>query len=289
MTKALALAFVFVLLVSIVAGIQLVVPVTANFNPFPPSIPSPILSVQSPENGSTYPELLPIKFTVIHNRLFESQVIYVSFPINFWIDGYPMPFPYSNIKETVIDGDPVTHHYSLLVDCHPSAGKHTLVIKVTIAAQYYSPVSVISPPIYFSIDAAPTISLLSPEPKIYNKTDVPLTFTISESVTWMAYKLDSQANVTITGNMTLTRLCEGTHNLTVYAKDTIGNTATSGTVHFTVHNQTEPNPPVQPQQSDQQRGFLGSALPMEYGYAIFGAVAAAITATTGYYFYKRRK
>lgn len=41
--------------------------------------------------------------------------------------------------------------------------------------------------------------------------------------------------------------------------------------------------------SDQQPGFLGSTLPMEYGYVIMAAVAVAIAATTGYFFYKRRK
>ena len=38
-----------------------------------------------------------------------------------------------------------------------------------------------------------------------------------------------------------------------------------------------------------QRGFLGSGLPMEYGYAIAVVIIVTITAATGYLHYKRRK
>jgi len=93
--------------------------------------------------------------------------------------------------------------------------------------------------IYFTINSPPSISIQSPQNKTYDTTDIPLNFTVDESVLWIAYSLDEQANVTITGNTTLTELSEGSHSLVIYAEDTAGNTGVSKTIIFRV---TEPFP-----------------------------------------------
>jgi hypothetical protein len=62
---------------------------------------------------------------------------------------------------------------------------------------------------------------------------VPLTFTVNEATSWMGYSLDNQANVTITGNTTLTGLASEPHNVIVYANDTYGNMGSSDKVYFT--------------------------------------------------------
>ena len=80
----------------------------------------------------------------------------------------------------------------------------------------------------------PTISIVSPENKTYTVSNVSLTFNVSETTSWMAYSLDGQANVTITGNMTLAGLSDGMHSLVVYAKDTVGNTGASETIRFNI-------------------------------------------------------
>ena len=80
----------------------------------------------------------------------------------------------------------------------------------------------------------PTISIVSPENKTYTANNVSLTFTVSEPTSWIGYSLDGQANVTITGNTTLTGLSDGSHNLIVYAKDTAGNTGASETIRFNI-------------------------------------------------------
>jgi hypothetical protein len=96
----------------------------------------------------------------------------------------------------------------------------------------------------------PTISIVSPENKTYTINYVALTFTVSESTSWMGYSLDAQANVTITGNITLIGLSEGSHSLRVYAKDAEGNTGTSETIYLSVKTQqSEPQRP-EPQQSE---------------------------------------
>jgi hypothetical protein len=48
----------------------------------------------------------------------------------------------------------------------------------------------------------------------------------------MGYCLDGKTNVTITGNITLTGLANGLHNLTIYANDTIGNMGNSENINF---------------------------------------------------------
>ena len=94
--------------------------------------------------------------------------------------------------------------------------------------------------VYFTIQTTPpdttppTISIVSPENKTYDTTDIPLTFTVDESVSWMAYSLDGQANMTITGNTTLSGLSDGSHSLIVYAKDTAENTGASEIIYFSI-------------------------------------------------------
>jgi hypothetical protein len=80
----------------------------------------------------------------------------------------------------------------------------------------------------------PNITILSPGNTTYTVHDVPLTFTVNETASWMGYSLDKQANVTIADNTTLTGLLDGSYQMVVYANDTFGNMGSSGTVYFTV-------------------------------------------------------
>jgi parallel beta-helix repeat protein len=89
-------------------------------------------------------------------------------------------------------------------------------------------------------DADITVKILSPTSGLHQKSlneatkDIPLRFTVNKPVSWMAYSLDNKANVTIAGNMTLTGLIEGSHNLVVYVKDAEGKSYSSDWVYFKV-------------------------------------------------------
>jgi N-acetylneuraminic acid mutarotase len=127
-------------------------------------------------------------------------------------------FGIAAINETfyVIGG----HTYNFLGDFAPSA-----------VNEQYTP---------FGYGIVPFV--VSPETnKTYVGRDVPLTFTLGKTASWMGYSLDGQDNVTITGNTTLSELPNGAHNITVYATDQFGNTGASDTVYFNV-NVPEPFP-----------------------------------------------
>jgi len=81
---------------------------------------------------------------------------------------------------------------------------------------------------------APSIKVLSIADKLYDTNSIPLDFTIDEPASQIAYSLDGQENITITGNITLTGLTNGDHDLTIYVTDETGNVGSSETIHFTI-------------------------------------------------------
>ncbi len=87
-----------------------------------------------------------------------------------------------------------------------------------------------------------TFKILSPTNTTYTTTSVPLEIFLNVQTSWIAYCLDGQVNMTITGNTTLTGLPDGMHRLVVYTTDSVGNTAASETIHFTTEA-PEPFPP----------------------------------------------
>ncbi len=98
----------------------------------------------------------------------------------------------------------------------------------------------------FFIDVPPRILVLSPANSTYDFLDVPLCFTVSEPVSQMAYSLDGKGKVSIPGNITLTGLDNGEHNLTIYAEDKAGNSGVSEIAYFTITKETESKPVTEP-------------------------------------------
>jgi hypothetical protein len=126
-----------------------------------------------------------------------------------------------------------------------SQGAHTLTVWVRAdqyMLSYSGGVWAIFKTVSFNIDSVPPrITILSPETKAYNTSDVPLDFTVNEAFSQVSYSLDGKENVTAPGNTTLTQLTGGTHNVTLYATDEAGNTGASETIYFSVE---EPFPVV---------------------------------------------
>ena len=86
----------------------------------------------------------------------------------------------------------------------------------------------------FTVATPPRVTILSLENATYNSSNVPLNFTVDKTFSQISYVLDGQKNTTMNGNITLTELSNGYHNVTVYATDETGNTGVSETVYFSV-------------------------------------------------------
>lgn len=87
----------------------------------------------------------------------------------------------------------------------------------------------------FTYDLTPPhILILSPQQQDYFTSNVKLTFSVNEQLNQTVYSLDGKENTSILGNTTLTGLSDGSHNITVYAWDIVGNVGASETVFFDV-------------------------------------------------------
>jgi hypothetical protein len=111
-------------------------------------------------------------------------------------------------------------------------GAHNLTVTVVAGGPAINYVG--NSTVAFTVDAAPRVSVLSPENGTYDTADLPLDFGIKKPFSKVAYSLDGLANVTIAGNTTLTGLSNGVHSVVVYAWDNVDNVGTSETITFTV-------------------------------------------------------
>ncbi|NOQ48805.1 MAG: PGF-pre-PGF domain-containing protein, partial [Methanococcoides sp.] len=85
----------------------------------------------------------------------------------------------------------------------------------------------------FSIDTiAPTVTIVLPQNTTYATKTVNLNVSADEDVAIWMYNVNATGNHTFTPNITLT-LPEGKHNVTVFAKDTVGNVGSS-MINFTI-------------------------------------------------------
>lgn len=81
----------------------------------------------------------------------------------------------------------------------------------------------------------PIITVATPQNNTtYNTNEVALNYSVNERTDWEGYRLDGQPSVIIYGNITLTNLTEGWHNVTVYASDTAGNIGASDEIWFNI-------------------------------------------------------
>jgi parallel beta-helix repeat protein len=179
-------------------------PLMSNPLPPPSDITPPAIVIISPENKS-YP---------VNNVSLTFAVNETVFRMAYSLDGQSNVAIIENATLTELPERP----HSIIVYASDSFG-NTGASNTTL----------------FTIDLSPpSISILSPENKTYDTTDIPLTFAMNEPASLMAYSLDGQTNVTIAGNVTLAVLPEGSHSVVVYANDTAGNAGTSEIIYFNI-------------------------------------------------------
>jgi parallel beta-helix repeat protein len=161
--------------------------------------------------------------TVYYNNFVNcTYLVKVSGSINVWDDGY------------------LGNYWSDYKAKHPSAvqmgDSGVYNIPYSIDAQNIDRYPLTQPfdSAFYAPKVPPKISVISPVNQAFNESSVPLFFTVDKQVVWMGYSLDGQDNVTVAGNITISELTSGLHNVTVYAEDTFGNEGASETIAFTV-------------------------------------------------------
>ena len=231
--KVLTVVFVLAPLL-LVFGTQLVSVGEANpyffFEQVPPDeyTKPPVISVFSPANNTVIcKDNVHLSFSVDvgeSETALSAGLLIVRYKTD-WVNNLDVFRPWMNL--------PFSHEVNLT---GIPEGKHNITIHAIERGEYTGARAFnidSNETVFFTIDTTPpNISVLTPENKTYDTSNVMLNFTVDESVSQITYSLDKQGNVTITGNTTLTGLSDGPHTLTVYAKDIAGNTGISETITF---------------------------------------------------------
>jgi len=256
MGKTIILLAVFVLglLTSLLVGIQTV---KAQYTPDGQGFPlvSPI-NITSPSNSTYGSKLLTLNLTT--KTLFDPSK--ANIPMVCSIDGknnatiliestfVPIEAEITYANGTTTTGISIQSYYLItgwVTLPEMPEGSHSITVygKYEFPGSYHN-IGLDNMTVYFTVNdwPPPVISNLSLENKTYNQSNLPLNFTTDEPTSWMGFCLDGEANATITGNATLTELSDGSHTLTIYANDTVGNMGVSETIIFTVVKEIEPLP-----------------------------------------------
>ena len=189
------------------------------------------VKIESPKNSGTYTQTVPVAFTYTLST--GVPIVLQSPEYSYVLDG----------QERVVFSPEFNGSAYCSTLSGLSNGVHNLTIRVITWQEFdrwkipsYQGYSTV----IFTVDnTPPRVWILSPEPSAYNVSEVPLTFTLSEPASQMAYCLDDGENVTLTNNATLAGLSSGRHTLVVYATDAAGNTGKSDRIIFDVFT---PNP-----------------------------------------------
>ena len=256
--KTWALTIILILSFSAVAGTQFIELTTAN--PVSSSVykgeispPSkPAITISFPKNNTSFNTnslslILNVsirKTTKQNYQEWLSRVYYSS----DWLQEDTYVYEYYNPDPDYIRPKITEFYYRLNLTEIPE-GIHKITFHAVERGfhcaslfEYYGFSANDSSVVVFTIDTTPpSISVLSLENRRFNSSDVPLNFGVDEPFEKASYVLDGQQNVTTTGNITLTGLPNGDHNVTVYAIDEAGNTGVSETIYFNV-NVPEPFP-----------------------------------------------
>ena len=205
----------------------------------------PLITILSPQENSTYgcPDIL-----------FNFNVSVGETPANAreWIDGVYYKGEWEEGRHLASYRSTLSSRTEFSINVTAPEGKHEVTVWAEGKGSYsvdevvYGFVNGLkgrtytfhitgSESVVFTVDTtSPSISVLSVKNETYRTSQIPLDFTVNESVSQINYCLDGQESGAVAGNMTLTGLSNGEHSLTVYATDEAGNAGASETITFSV-------------------------------------------------------
>jgi hypothetical protein len=176
---------------------------TSNMKYFTVDTTAPSISMQSIENKTYTTKQIPLTFTVNEPTTWTG----------YSLDGQ----------------DTITVIQDLLINFQE--GHHS----ITVYAKDEAGISGNSETVYFTIvPSSSLISVSSPSNTTYTTDTISLQYTVNESLSAVTYSLDNKTKASTTEKTVLSNLSEGSHNITLFAQDTQGNTVTSNTIFFTV-------------------------------------------------------
>ncbi|MEJ5327051.1 MAG: hypothetical protein WHU54_02215 [Candidatus Bathyarchaeia archaeon] len=237
MRKIVLVSIIFILLLSVSAPIERAVFHTVDAN-FVPGIP--FIRIISPANKTYNTDLIPLNISISTFFDFYGNLRIVEYSLD-GKENVTISTEYQGLGED---------YYSTVTGFAQlpalSEGTHTIAVYATYRFPDYGEYTTSdSKTVTFTIDfASPYITILSPRNSArYNTTDVPLIFTVDRSFSTLSYCLDSNANIFMEGNTTLTGLPVGLHKLVVYATNAEGATGISETVSFEIGEEFAPPSP----------------------------------------------
>jgi hypothetical protein len=205
----------------------------------------PLITILSPQENSTYgcPDIL-LNFNVSVGET----------PVNAreWIDGVYYKGDWEEGRHLASYQSTLSSRTEFSINVTVPEGKHEVTVWAEGKGSYsvdevvYGFVNGLKGRTYtfhitglksvgFTVDTtSPSIAVLSVKNETYRTSQIPLDFTVNESVSQIGYCLDGQESGAVAGNMTLTDLSNGEHRLTVYATDEAGNAGASETIIFSV-------------------------------------------------------
>jgi hypothetical protein len=205
---------------------------------------------QVPPDKETYPPVITIT-SPINNTAYNTSRVSLTFNVTapqsrtasfVTVQGVTYDPDWKKEPISVLHGGEKAPSFNLWLP-NVSEGPHTIVIKAFGYGGYpdekysflYKEFFISSQAtICFTIDrTAPSVSVL-PSENVSSTSEIPLNIVLNEDCPKIAYSLNGQQNVTVTGNSTLPNLDAGQYNVTCYVWDMAGNMGTSETANFTV-------------------------------------------------------
>jgi hypothetical protein len=313
--KLLAAAFNSVLLASFLATIILVS--TASANMYIPNYgvtDSPIVFFLSPSaNETCNTRNVLLTFTVAG--------VGSGYPVRYSLDGNTRNQFYGSrtVSETLSGLSEGQHkiEVSIMYKQVSQLSVNGVIIPQVTTSELIKSVSFTVESSLPSPSPSPTVTILLPQNNsIFNVSlegvHYQLTYETNSILSWVGYSIGGNGysiegkgsgNVTVSENGTLVRDfgSSGYHTLTLYANDTSGKWAIPQSVTYLVNVHPEytptsspsPNPiptlspTLEPTSTQKQTGFLGTSLPLEYGYVIVAVLVIIVVAELSLVYLKK--
>jgi hypothetical protein len=293
--KTLVSTLVLALLITVVAGT--LIGDSAKANPYVPEedISEPEITFNSPIEGEYFNSTtIPIQIHVVMHYYYPYYFGYYNhtlLSVKYLID--------TRLVGEIADDNLPKHLALNLTDLRD--GKHSLEVIATGNYVYTKTGS--SGKIYFTVDTtAPEIEFVPSQQKTFDSASgASFNFACieikDETLFWLGYSLDGKDVIAVTDNvsstiiesghfyqktnyqLTLNGLSDGSHSLTVYAKDSAGNVGESETFQFTVGQEAQP----EPDQTESEGGYLSTLVVASLG------IVAVISIGAGLLFFFRKQ